>query len=260
MASSLKENGYWTNFTTDEDIEIIPEESIRVIRQQSIDLRNEGRYEQSWSEKLVNGRSVRFDKEGVFACEPDGSDYETAPDMLHYMSTIITTLPIVLNQCYNEILQQHNDDNKTAKQVPLHLSNQTFNAKLAVTSPGGSTYPLHIDNTLGVTGAPDDDTRKLTCILYLNPDYVDGDGGELRLMLLDRNCLDMSPKGGRLLLFWSDCIPHEVLPNKPDSQSADFDRYALTIWIPDTDPRNIQDSDSKFEILRGDAFDGETWC
>jgi hypothetical protein len=264
MAESLKKDGFWTNYRDFDDteehhrIEVLPEESVRAIRQQSIALREEGRFEQSWSEKYVDGQSVQFKKEGVFATEPDGQDYETAPDMLHYMSTLITTLPIVLNQCYNNV---HNDeDGDEYSFVPLNLSNQAFNAKLAVTSAGGSTYPLHIDNTLGVTGSPNDDTRKLTCILYLNPDYVDGDGGELKLMLLDNKCWNLTPRGGRMLLFWSDAIPHEVLPHKPDNNSAEFDRYALTIWFPDNDPRNIQKKGSKFEVLRGDAFDSTSWC
>lgn len=272
MAASLVQDGYWTNFDstdtsssnsnddiTHQDTEILCVESIRAIRQQSMKLREEGRFEQSWSEKLVEGETVRFDKEGVFACEPDGGDYETAPDMLLYMSTLISTLPVVLNQCYNEIIKD-SSDSAPQRCIPLNLSNKAFNAKLAVTSPGGSSYPLHIDNTLGVTGSPNDDTRKLTCILYLNPDYNVGDGGELRLMLLNQECVNLSPRGGRLLLFWSDAIPHEVLPHKPDSQLQEFDRYALTIWIPDVDVRNIQDDDSKFSVLRSDDFHGETWC
>ncbi len=210
---------------------------------------------------MVNGQSVRFDKEGVFACEPDGRDYETAPDMLLYMSTLITTLPVVLNQACNHHRRAGSNSSSSFTVIPpLNLSNQAFNAKLAVTSPGGSTYPLHIDNTLGVTGLPNDDIRKLTCILYLNPDYVLGDGGELRLYLLDKRCLDLTPIGGRMVLFWSDEIPHEVLACKPDSTDPHFDRYALTIWIPDLDPNNIQGEQSKFGVLRSDAFNGETWC
>jgi hypothetical protein len=142
----------------------------------------------------------------------------------------------------------------------LNLSNQSFNAKLAVTSPGGSTYPLHVDNTLGVTGSPHDDCRKLTCILYLNPEYQEGDGGELRLLLLNGGCLDLDPKRRSYGHFWSDEIPHEVLPCKPESDDEMFDRYALTIWLPDTDPRNIQSKGSKFESLRVGAFATESWC
>jgi hypothetical protein len=281
IAKALCEDGFWTNMqpinsNNDDDddggkgdeVEIVPLQDIIAIRKQSIALREEGRFEQSWSEKIVNGQSIRFDKDGVFACEPDGSDYGTAPDMLLYMSTLITTLPIVLNQACNEYRDANNiSSNSTTTTAngnvtppSLNLSNQAFNAKLAVTSPGGSTYPFHIDNTLGVNGLPNDDIRKLTCILYLNPDYMVGDGGELRLFLLKGQCLDLTPRGGRMVMFWSDEIPHEVIACKPDSVDPTFDRYALTIWIPDLDPKNIQSDQSKFRILRSDGFNGETWC
>lgn len=41
---------------------------------------------------------------------------------------------------------------------------------------GGAKYIKHVDN-------PDDNGRRLTLILYLNPAWTAGDGGELRLYL-----------------------------------------------------------------------------
>ena len=244
IAESLQANGYWTSSEP-----VLEPAAITAMRQHSIALRESGRFAQSWSERVdANGVKTRFDKEGVFACEPDGHDYQPAPDILLYLATVISNLPPLLNE--------HVTDR------PLQLSNQSFNAKLAVTSPGGSTYPLHVDNTLGVTGAPTDDTRKLTCILYLNPDYRPGDGGELRLLLLNNTCVDIAPSTG-LVIFWSDGIPHEVLACNPHASPKDrhFDRYALTVWLPDSDPRNIQTEGSKFERLRKDVFaEGITWC
>ena len=143
----------------------------------------------------------------------------------------------------------------------------SFNAKLAVTSPGGAVYPLHIDNPQGVSVG---DTRKLTCILYLNPDYQEGDGGELRLLLnssgsctkdvdIEKDIfrsLDLTPDGGRMVLFWSDDIPHEVLPTAPDANVTDteLDRYALTVWIPTENYATIHDDGSKWARLRKKAF------
>jgi hypothetical protein len=253
IVSSLESNGFWTNFDMGKNEPVLRTEVVSAMREQSIALRSGGRFEQSWSERVGESTGVvtRFDKEGVFACEPDGQDYYTAPDILMYMSTVIKTLPPLLNDAMNNTGHVHNS---------LQLSNQSFNAKLAVTSPGGSTYPLHVDNTLGVTGSPQDDTRKLTCIIYLNPQYQDGDGGELRLLLLNGGCLDLDPRGGRMVIFWSDEIPHEVLPCKPESKDEQFDRYALTIWLPDNDPRNIQPKGSKFESLRTGAFMTNNWC
>jgi len=269
MASSLISDGYWTNLTsTGTRTTLLSENEIRVMRDQSISLREEGRFEQSWSESIneQTGQATRFDKEGVYACEPDGNDYFTAPDLLVYMSTMIGLLPPLLNDAVNHQSQQittnnNNTTNDTSSTTPLALSNQAFNAKLAVTSPGGSVYPLHVDNTFGVKGSLNDDTRKLTCIIYLNPDYVkEESGGELRLLLNDNQIIDLDPCGGRIVLFWSDEIPHEVLPCAPSHRKDDgtHDRYALTVWIPDLDVRNIQRAGSRFESLRKKAFPPQT--
>jgi hypothetical protein len=311
MAASLAEHGYWTNFVVmdeaeqeesmghdvdeggtkadedddDENMVLVTTPEVMSLRLQAIALRAAGRFEPSWSEKIdaSTNMTTRFDKPGVYACEPDGADYEDAPDLLQYMSTVIRHLPPLLNAA---LLDQNNDKNPTeTKQIatntkhdddddddgiyPAHISNQAFNAKLAVTLPGGSVYPLHVDNPTGTI-----DTRKLTCILYLNPIYA---GGDLRLRLLQNRCVDLSPRAGRVVLFWSDEIPHEVLPCAPDvvrhnnvgddavdegvDDDAAFDRYALTIWWPDIDPhKNVHRPGSKFEPLRVGAFAQESWC
>jgi hypothetical protein len=236
MSIALKTNGYFTAMVGDK---LIPNDTIRSMRSQAIALRNEGRFEPSWSESIdsVTGMATRFYKEGVFACEPDGADYETAPDLLLYMTAIISHLPPILN-----------DENEE-----LDLSNQAFNAKLAVTSPGGSVYPLHVDN---IRGLKVQDVRKLTVILYLNPSYEEKDGGALRLHLANEKVVDVPPVGGHLVMFWSDEIPHEVLPTAPDANENDesLDRYALTIWLPTNNVRNIHSETSSFKDLRARVF------
>eukprot|EP00574_Skeletonema_japonicum_P004523 CAMPEP_0201720124 /NCGR_PEP_ID=MMETSP0593-20130828/5150_1 /ASSEMBLY_ACC=CAM_ASM_000672 /TAXON_ID=267983 /ORGANISM="Skeletonema japonicum, Strain CCMP2506" /LENGTH=184 /DNA_ID=CAMNT_0048210707 /DNA_START=108 /DNA_END=658 /DNA_ORIENTATION=+ len=118
ISKSLSANGY---YATPSPYSILPEHSIRTMREQSIHLRKIGRFEQSWSEKIdASGKVTRFDKEGVLACEPDGQDYHDAPDLIMYLSVMLQTLPDLLNS------QEYG------------LSASSFNAKLAVTSPGGS--------------------------------------------------------------------------------------------------------------------------
>lgn len=242
MSEQLATNGYYT--CTD----FLPKPVIEVLRSQSVGLRNKGRYEPSWSEKVRDDGTVeRFDKEGVYACEPDGQDYYDAPDLITYMSVLLQTLPVVLNA--------------SAPTANLDLSNASFNAKLAVTSPGGSKYPLHIDNPQGLSVG---DTRKLTCILYLNPDYREGDGGELRIFLKNNDkgekdaleTVDLTPEGGRILMFYSDEIPHEVLATAPNGAKDDssLDRYALTVWIPTENVAALHNEASKFCDLKDLAF------
>ena len=238
IATSLQEDGYYssndpTGSILFDDCSETSQHILETIRQQAISLRDDAhRYEQSWSESIASdGKRTRFDKPGVFACEPDGQDYDLAPDLVSYMSILITTLPMALNEYLSDDVAQ--------------ISDSAFNAKLAVTCPN-SEYPLHVDNSVGVHGG---DTRKLTCILYLNPNYKDDEGGELRIHLLDDKTVDVTPNGW--LLFWTDEIPHKVLKTSSNAE----DRYALTIWLADMDPiSHIHSPKSKFSNLRLDAF------
>ena len=258
ISKSLTENGF---YSSPEPYSILPEQSVRIMREQSVHLRNIGRFEQSWSEKIdASGKVTRFDKAGVFACEPDGQDYYDAPDLIMYLSVMLQTLPHLLN----------------SQEPEFGLSASSFNAKLAVTSPGGSVYPLHIDNPQGLSAG---DTRRLTCILYMNPDYQEEDGGELRIfsgrvssstILSDGDkkssvqiekkkeddVVDVTPDGGRMVLFWSDEIPHEVLPTAPNAHTTNEtkDRYALTVWIPTDYHETIHNPNSKFANLGEDSF------
>ena len=77
IAHHLTTHGYYT--TTN----FLPPPTISLLRSQAITLRTNGRFEPSWSEAIQSDGSVtRFDKEGVFACEPDGQDYDSAPDLI----------------------------------------------------------------------------------------------------------------------------------------------------------------------------------
>jgi hypothetical protein len=276
MARGLATEGYYTITGG----AILPMSMIALLRKQCVELRRRGRFEPSWSERVVDGVvTQRFDKEGVFACEPDGQDYDIVPDLIVYMSVLLQTLPMALNQSFRDDASESSPSpSPTAVVLHPELSNASFNAKLAVTLPGGSTYPLHVDNPQGLAA---NDTRKLTCILYLNPEYQAerGDGGELRLIVVSddddkeengqtTHPVDLTPEGGRMVLFWSDEIPHEVLPTAPDFVGVvdddddvsdeimdnPLDRYALTLWIPTQDISTIHNESSQFRSLRDLAF------
>lgn len=251
ITKSLIDHGY---YSTPSPFSILPQEVIRQMREQSIILQDNGRLEQSWSEKIDSvGNVTKFYKEGVFACEPDGKDYYEAPDLVTYMSVLLQTLPELLNQSCD----------KEESIEPFGLSVTSFNAKLAVTSAGGSVYPLHIDNPQGIEVG---DTRKLTCILYLNPDYKQEDAGELRIFRDEaeenaEDCfVDIKPDGGRMVLFWSDEIPHQVLPTGPHAgeSHSSRDRWALTLWIPTTNLQFIHNQKSKFSSLGDKSFQSNT--
>ncbi len=87
--------------------------------------------------------------------------------------------------------------------------------------PVGTFYRRHLDRFR------DDDARTVSCVLYLNQDWQDAEGGQLRLYLdatEESKFLDVSPQAGTLALFLSDRFWHEVLP-------ASRERWSVTGWM-----------------------------
>lgn len=104
----------------------------------------------------------------------------------------------------------------------LYMGLASLETHLAI-YPVGAVYQKHLDQ-FNAGQAQQLNTRKLSSILYLNQDWHDSDGGQLRIYLNDGEWLDISPIGGRLVLFLSDQFWHEVLPAKRE-------RISLTGWF-----------------------------
>ncbi len=111
----------------------------------------------------------------------------------------------------------------------LYLGLHSLECHLAL-YPIGSAYPKHLDRF-----QLHDDShlaqRQISCILYLNQDWLAEDGGYLRLHLNDDGVtklniahLDIAPIAGRLIVFLSDSFYHEVLPTHRA-------RMSLTAWF-----------------------------
>lgn len=81
--------------------------------------------------------------------------------------------------------------------------------------PPGAYYKRHLDAFQG------NNLRRVSSILYLNPQWQPGDGGELFLFQPDqRKVLErIQPTYGKLVLFLSEEFPHEVLPSKTRRRS-----------------------------------------
>lgn len=71
--------------------------------------------------------------------------------------------------------------------------------------PPGAGYQPHIDQFSRCAD------RQISLVYYLNPNWTPEAGGQLRLHLND-GPLDIDPMAGRLVLFRSALILHEVLP------------------------------------------------
>ena len=98
----------------------------------------------------------------------------------------------------------------------LYLGLREFEAHFAVYPPG-TFYKKHLDQHRGTP------KRIISCLLYLNRDWAEGDGGELRLYEGD-GFTDILPAGGTFVCFRSDLILHEVLPTRRE-------RVSLTGWL-----------------------------
>jgi len=102
-------------------------------------------------------------------------------------------------------------------------------------------YVRHVDN-------PNRNGRRVTAILYLNPEWSEADGGQLCVYppqsmsapgvpkhapaSADPAVEVVAPLLGRLLVFFSDMrVPHEVLP------AVGKHRFALTTWYFDVQVR-----------------------
>lgn len=83
--------------------------------------------------------------------------------------------------------------------------------------PAGTFYKRHLDQFNQRSN------RLISVILYLNKDWKNGDGGELKVYLDDRE-ETIEPVAKRLVLMRSDKVEHEVL-------MTNRDRYSLTGWL-----------------------------
>ncbi len=92
--------------------------------------------------------------------------------------------------------------------------------------PIGSFYKRHLDQFHAVPH------RIVTVILYLNESWTEVDGGQLRMYFPQEDgserVEDVLPLGGRLVVFLSEEIPHEVMPTQKE-------RISITGWLRNID-------------------------
>ncbi|CAG9460488.1 unnamed protein product [Pedinophyceae sp. YPF-701] len=74
--------------------------------------------------------------------------------------------------------------------------------KLQVNEGNGGCFPAHYDNP----GAPN--KRRVTMLTYLNPEWKDGDGGELQLLPFLSEPVLVQPVMDRAVFFLSDVMLH----------------------------------------------------
>jgi len=132
-------------------------------------------------------------------------------DLIHWIDADVASPAI--QTCLSQM-----DGLRIALNRDLFLGLLDFESHLTA-FPAGSRYQRHLDQFRN------DDRRRVSCILYLNEDWVEADGGQLRLYLDSGSPhRDVLPSGGTLVSLLSSEIEHAVLP-------ARRTRYSLTGWF-----------------------------
>ncbi len=129
-----------------------------------------------------------------------------------------------LDPCQSTDLQRYYLDElerlRIAINRKMYLGILDLECHLSVYPPGAS-YALHLDQFQG------SGERLVTCILYLNRDWSEGDGGELKVYLDgndESSVVTIDPIAGRLVTFLSGRYMHTVLPTR-------VDRHSITGWF-----------------------------
>jgi SM-20-related protein len=109
------------------------------------------------------------------------------------------------------------DKLRAALNQTLYLGLEEYESHFAYYT-AGAFYQKHLDRFR------DDDRRTVSVVIYLNADWQAGDGGALRLHPGDRPSEDILPLAGRMAMFMSADLLHEVLP-------ATRDRMSIAGWF-----------------------------
>jgi len=116
----------------------------------------------------------------------------------------------------NNLYQDKTLMNRLNELLPT-MSLDCLDIKVQFNRGDGGCFPMHFDTTQTVS------RRQITCILYLNEDWEEGVGGELRIFPFPYKHIDIAPLMDRLVVFSSHEVLHRVLPSY-------LPRYCITLW------------------------------
>lgn len=152
-----------------------------------------------------------FKKAGIGKNQDHHINESTRGDYIHWIEK--NTAPAPLKVYLEKLAQLIEFLNKA-----LFLSLKDVEVHLTV-YPAGSFYKRHLDQFTR------DDHRKISVICYLNENWIEEEGGQLRIFQ-PKKTVEFLPTAGRLICFRSDQIEHEVA-------AATRPRLSITGWILD---------------------------
>ena len=145
------------------------------------------------------GKETRQINEGIRGDYISWIDPGTAPEAIVLYLERITALRQFLNEA-------------------LFLGLKDFEVHIA-RYPAGAGYKRHLDQF------HKDDHRRISVICYLNENWSESEGGQLRIYEKE-TITDVLPISGRLVCFRSEMLEHEVLPSTRE-------RISITGWMLD---------------------------
>jgi hypothetical protein len=151
-----------------------------------------------------DGETVRLEKRSIYeaeahALQPQGAALAPRLSALSRDRTLLTLLTIFM---------------ETSRADALHYQS----LKLQLNEGGAACFPLHHDTDATL------DTRRLTALFYLNPDWRAEHGGQLVLYPFPGKHVVIEPRNDRLVLFSAPDMLHRVLPSSAE-------RVCFTMWL-----------------------------
>jgi len=123
----------------------------------------------------------------------------------------------------------------------LGLHSQSL--KVQHNSGDNACFPLHFDSDYRV------DNRHLTAILYLNPEWQAGWGGQLELMPLPWERVRIEPRWDRLVVFATSGVLHRVRPTQ-------HERLCVTLWMTGEERVQAEQKEAAMSSTNSTQVDG----
>jgi len=137
--------------------------------------------------------------------------------------------------------------NVVSKRLKGNLSTSIVSAEMSVCTDGGR-YNRRVDNRFGWATEKGfvPDTRKLTAMYFVNPDYTEEQGGVLQLenVITQTGTARCPPVSDILMLYWADRVVWSVSPTK--AATPDQHRYALHLRLIAEDRDDIKYEPKEF--------------
>lgn len=149
-----------------------------------------------------------FDKAGIGALSANTIKSDVRGDFTYWLNVDVDHELAVFNKLTKELIFV------MKRYCFLPISDAEFHYAFY---PPGAHYEAHVDQF------SERSNRIISVAIYLNENWKQGDGGELKIFQQDQEIL-IEPFAKRCVLFKSDKVLHQVMPTNKD-------RYSLTGWL-----------------------------